>query len=92
MSWRDIEAKIGVEKVFANISTERIISAPDADLVYQVPLDFEGEEVVYIDEYLIHLLFEELINQFEIKSVYIYATFCVKPSQNSRTTQWPLRE
>jgi hypothetical protein len=41
----------------------------DDDDYYYNESDFEGDEgKVYIDEYLIHLLFEELINQFEIKS------------------------
>ena len=32
-------------EVSANISADRIISAPDADILYQVPLDYEEEHV-----------------------------------------------
>jgi CTP synthase len=32
-------------EVSANISADRIISAPDADLVYQVPIDFVEEQI-----------------------------------------------
>ncbi len=32
-------------EVFANISTDRIVSAPDVDTIYQVPLEYEKENL-----------------------------------------------